>query len=65
MSSETLTFQPPHPHNAKEKEYLKLAPPKEQELQALATQMLGSSHFVGKTHGFKQASPTQPPPKAK
>jgi hypothetical protein len=55
MSSkpETLTFQPPHSLNPKEKEFLKSLSPKEKELHNLATKMLGSSYFMGKTHGFK------------
>jgi hypothetical protein len=55
MSSkaETLSFQPPHPLNAKEKEFLKSLSPKEKELHDLATKMLGSSYFMGKTHGYR------------
>ena len=51
-TKEKLQFQPPHPLNEKEKEFLKSLTPREKELQTLATQILGSSHFTGKTHGF-------------
>ena len=64
---EKLTFQPPHPLNPKELDFMKQLPVKEQELHALATQMLGSSYFVGKTHAFKKWSSSQDkqPQKAK
>ena len=51
-SSETLTFQPPHKLNTQEKAFLKQLKPQEKELHELATQMLGSSYFVGKTHAY-------------
>lgn len=50
---EKLTFQPPHKFNPQEEAFLKSLPPKEKELHLLATQMLGSSYFMGKTHGFR------------
>jgi hypothetical protein len=55
MSSqpETLVFQPPHPLNKKEKDFERSLTPKEKELHTLATEMLGSSYFMGKTHGYK------------
>jgi hypothetical protein len=51
-TKETLTFQPPHPLNEKEKQFLSSLKQREKELHELATQMLGSSYFVGKTHGY-------------
>jgi hypothetical protein len=64
---EKLTFQPPHALNPKEIDFMKQLLVKEQELHALATQMLGSSYFVGKTHAFKKwnSNPNTQPPKAK
>ncbi len=61
---ETLQFQPPHKVTDKEKEFLDTRTPREKELHRLAVQMLGSSYFTGKTHGFTkwlQSNPTQPP----
>ena len=52
MSTEKLAFQPPHPLNEKEQQFLKSLSPREKELHQLATQMLASSYFTGKTHGF-------------
>ncbi len=49
---EKLTFQPPHRLGSKEQDYVKSLSPREKQLHELATQMLGSSYFVGKTHGF-------------
>lgn len=49
---ETLQFQPPHPNNDKEKQFLGQLKSREKELHSLAVQMLGSSYFTGKTHGF-------------
>jgi hypothetical protein len=64
-SPEKLAFQPPHKLNAHEKAFLQSLSPREKELQNLATQMLGSSHFLGKTHGFakwqKSSQDTQSP----
>lgn len=51
--SETLTFQPPHALNPQEKTFFKQLPPKEKELHELATKMLGSSYFMGKTHAYR------------
>jgi hypothetical protein len=50
---ETLSFQPPHPLNEKEKAFIKSLTEKEKALHELATKMLGSSYFAGKTHGYK------------
>ncbi len=64
-TQEKLQFQPPHPLDEKEKQFLQSLKPQEKELHALATQMLGSSYFVGKTHGFTQwvkSNPKQQPP---
>ena len=52
MQKETLQFQPPHRLTTKEQQYIKSLPERENQLHELATQMLGSSYFVGKTHGF-------------
>lgn len=67
MPTEKLTFQPPHKLNPQEELFLKSLPEQQQQLHALATQMLGSSYFVGKTHAFKawQSSQGTPPPTAK
>ena len=51
--SEQISFQPPHPLNKKEESFLKSLPEREKELHKLATVMLGSSYFMGKTHGFR------------
>jgi hypothetical protein len=66
---ESLQFQPPHPLNEKETQFRKSLPPREKELHQLATEMLGSSYFTGKTHGFTawfqssrlNTNPTKPP----
>ena len=66
-SKESLQFQPPHKLNAQEKQYIQSLKSQEKELHTLATQMLGSSYFVGKTHGFSQwvkSNPAQQPPGA-
>ena len=64
-SVERLVFQPPHPLNQQETQFLSSVPQKEKQLYELATQMLGSSHFTGKTHGYraweKSNLKTQPP----
>jgi len=51
-STETLAFQPPHKLNPQEKAFVKQLTPQQKELHELATQMLGSSYFVGKTHAY-------------
>lgn len=56
---ETLSFQPPHPLNEKEKQFLESLNPREKELHVLATKMLGSSYFAGKTHAFTKWSANQ------
>lgn len=65
-SPEKLAFQPPHALNDQEKKFMASLPPKEKELHELATKMLGSSYFAGKTHAFtawqkKQSSPDKQP----
>ncbi len=60
MSTETLTFQPPHKLNPQEQTYVKSLEPKEKALHELATQMLGSSYFVGKTHAYRAWEKKQP-----
>ena len=57
--SEKLTFQPPHSLNPKEQEFQKNLSLKEKELHILATQMLGSSYFAGKTHAYTKWSVKQ------
>jgi hypothetical protein len=52
-SPERLAFQPPHPLNKQEETFLRSLSEKEQELHKLATTMLGSSYFMGKTHAFR------------
>lgn len=61
---ELLALQPPHPLNKKEEAFFKSLSEKEKELHKLATHMLGSSYFMGKTHAFraweaKQKVPSQ------
>ena len=50
---EKLSFQPPHVLNPQEKQFIQSLTTKEQALHELATQMLGSSYFAGKTHAFR------------
>ena len=67
-NQETLKLQAPHPLNEKEIQFRNSLPPKEKELHELATQMLGSSYFTGKTHGFtawQKSTLAQQPPAAK
>ena len=61
MPAEKLQFQPPHVLNPKEKEFVKSLPEKEKQLHVLATQMLGSSYFAGKTHAFRAWEAQQKP----
>jgi hypothetical protein len=72
MNTQTLTFQPPHLLNEKEKQFLASLSNREKELQSLASEMLGSSYFVGKTHGYTKwlqsglkTNPAQQPPATK
>ncbi len=51
-SKETLQYQPPHALNEKEKQFRASLPEREKQLHDLATKMLGSSYFTGKTHGY-------------
>ena len=51
-TKEVLQFQPPHKVNDKERQFLDTRDTREKELHKLAQQMLGSSYFTGKTHGF-------------
>ena len=50
--SEPYTQQPPHVLNEKERQYVESMNQEEKQLHELAVKMLGSSYFVGKTHGF-------------
>lgn len=64
-SKEVLQVQPPHKVNDKEKQFLDTRNAKEKELHKLAQQMLGSSYFTGKTHGFTawlKSLPSNPNP---
>jgi hypothetical protein len=49
---EMFVVQPNHPLNKKETQFLASLTPRETELHTLAAQMLGSSYFTGKTHGY-------------
>jgi hypothetical protein len=68
-TKERLQYQPPHALNDKETQFRNSLPQKEKELHQLATEMLGSSYFTGKTHGFTawfqssrlNVNPTKPP----
>jgi hypothetical protein len=51
-TNEMYQLQPPHKVNEKEKQFLDTRSPREKELHRLAQEMLGSSYFTGKTHGF-------------
>lgn len=61
MPTEKLQFQPPHALNPKEKQFMKSLTPQQQELHALATQMLGSSYFAGKTRAYTAWEAKQKP----
>lgn len=67
MPPEQLAFQPPHKLNTQEQAFLKSLNEQQKQLHTLASQMLGSSYFVGKTHAFTKWSSSQgtQPPKAK
>lgn len=45
---------PPHPVVEKAAEYVATMTAQQRELHELATQMLGSSYFVDRTHGFRK-----------
>lgn len=62
-SKETLTFQPPHTLNPQEVSFVESLNQREKELHVLATQMLGSSYFVGKTHAYRAWEAKQTNPK--
>lgn len=69
-SSEKLVFQPPHTLNTNEQAFFSQLTPQEKKLHELATKMLGSSYFMGKTHGYtkwtaKQSSQGKQPPATK
>ena len=59
-SKEVLQYQPSHPLDEKETQFRKQLPPREKELHALASKMLGSSYFTGKTHGFTAWTKSNP-----
>jgi len=64
-TKERLQFQPPHKVTDVEKKFLDTRDSKEKELHRLAQQMLGSSYFTGKTHGFTawlKSLPSNPNP---
>jgi hypothetical protein len=50
---EKLAFQPPHALNPKEQQFFASLTDQEKQLHELATQMLGSSYFMGKTHAYR------------
>ncbi len=66
-----MSFQPPpHPLNKQEEAFIQQLNPQEKQLHELASKMLGSSYFTGKTHAFnawikKQPNPNTPPPTTK
>ncbi len=45
---------PPHPVAAEAEPYVAAMTKEERELHELAIQMLGSSYFVERTHGFRK-----------
>ncbi len=53
QTQEKLTFQPPHALNPKEQQFFQSLTGQEKDLHELATQMLGSSYFMGKTHAYR------------
>lgn len=61
-------MQPPHAKNQLEVQFEEWLPEKEKRLHSLATQMLGSSYFMGKTHAYVRwaarlkANPAPSPP---
>ena len=61
IPSETLAFQPPHKLNPQEQAFQKSLSEKEKQLHDLATKMLGSSYFMGKTHAFRAWEAKQKP----
>lgn len=64
-----IVWQAPHAIDDKGAQFLASLTEKERELHKLATEMLGSSYFVEKTHAFNKwkstTSPNKPPPGAK
>ncbi len=58
MSTEDNRRQelPPHPLTEEEAAYIAALTPEKRELHELAVKMLGSSYFVGRTHGFRKAA---------
>jgi hypothetical protein len=49
---EIYNAQDPHALNDNEHKYIDAMTPGQRQLHELATKMLGSSYFVGKTHGY-------------
>jgi hypothetical protein len=52
IASEIYTPLPPHCLTPEAEEFFKTLSPRDQALQNLAFKMLGSSHYVDKTHAF-------------
>lgn len=53
-NSETHEALPPHALSSEEEKYIASLTERQKELHALAVEMLGSSYFVGRTHGFRK-----------
>ncbi len=49
---EIFKAQDPHALNDNERKYIDAMTPGQRQLHELAVKMLGSSYFVGKTHGY-------------
>jgi hypothetical protein len=57
---ETYTTHEAHTLNDKEVLYIQSMTPEELQLHELAVKMLGTSYFVGKTHGYTKWLKEQP-----
>jgi hypothetical protein len=44
---------PPHPLPADSSEFLKACSPEERQVHLMAIEMLGSSYFMDKSHGYR------------
>jgi hypothetical protein len=56
---EQYTPLPPHTLSEEEAKYVAGLSAEQKELHVLAVEMLGSSYFVGRTHGFRKWVATQ------
>jgi hypothetical protein len=52
QKGETFKAQDPHKLNDNERKYIEVMNSEQKKLHELAVKMLGSSYFVGKTHGY-------------